>query len=205
MNWPSARSIRASPAFSTTKREPESFAAVSKSICPSASPSSKCSFAQFDSARSPHLALEPVRMLVRPHRHIVERHVRDHRQRIVQRLRRRPLLRLGRAHRFLERRHLRHQRRPRAHVLLRLGLADLLRRRVAAGLRLLQLADRGAARLVERDQPLRRRLRAAVLQRAIQRFGFSRIQRMSSMLRRPAFVSADQSAARVSKCERLAK
>ena len=33
MNWPSARSMRASPLFSTTKRAPESFAAVSKSIC----------------------------------------------------------------------------------------------------------------------------------------------------------------------------
>ena len=44
MNWPSARSSRASWPFSTTKREPDSFAAVSKSIRPSASPISKCSF-----------------------------------------------------------------------------------------------------------------------------------------------------------------
>src|SRR5215212_7154764 len=44
MNWPSARSRRASCPFSTTKREPESFAAVSKSIRRIASPSSKCSF-----------------------------------------------------------------------------------------------------------------------------------------------------------------
>jgi hypothetical protein len=43
MNWPIARLRRATPEFSTTKREPESFAAVSKSIWPSASPSSKCS------------------------------------------------------------------------------------------------------------------------------------------------------------------
>ena len=44
MNWPSARSRRARPADRTVKREPESFAARSKSIWPSASPSSKCSF-----------------------------------------------------------------------------------------------------------------------------------------------------------------
>ena len=46
MNWPSARSSRASPPFSTTKREPDSFAAVSKSIMPRASPISKCCFAR---------------------------------------------------------------------------------------------------------------------------------------------------------------
>ncbi len=44
MNWPIARSIRASPLFSTTKREPEILAAASKSIMLSASPVSKCSF-----------------------------------------------------------------------------------------------------------------------------------------------------------------
>ena len=36
--------MRASPPFSTTKRAPDNFAAVSKSIIPSASPSSKCCF-----------------------------------------------------------------------------------------------------------------------------------------------------------------
>ena len=44
MNCMSARSSRASAPFSTTKRAPESFAAASKSIRPSASPISKCSF-----------------------------------------------------------------------------------------------------------------------------------------------------------------
>src|SRR5207253_2662984 len=38
MNCPSARSIRARPPFSTVNREPDSFAARSKSIMPSASP-----------------------------------------------------------------------------------------------------------------------------------------------------------------------
>ena len=47
MNWPSARSSRASWPFSTVKRAPDSFAARSKSIRPSASPISKCSFTQF--------------------------------------------------------------------------------------------------------------------------------------------------------------
>ena len=45
MNWPSARSSRASPLFSTTKREPDILAAVSKSIMPRSSPISKCCFA----------------------------------------------------------------------------------------------------------------------------------------------------------------
>ena len=44
MKEASARSSRASAPVSTTKRAPDSFAARSKSIIPSASPSSKCSF-----------------------------------------------------------------------------------------------------------------------------------------------------------------
>ena len=44
MNWPSARSSRASGPRSTTKRAPAIFAAAAKSIMPSASPSSKCCF-----------------------------------------------------------------------------------------------------------------------------------------------------------------
>ena len=44
MNCSSARSSRASAPLSTTKRAPDSFAAASKSISPSASPMSKCSF-----------------------------------------------------------------------------------------------------------------------------------------------------------------
>ena len=42
MKAPSARSSRASAPFSTTKRAPEIFAAVAKSISPSRSPISKC-------------------------------------------------------------------------------------------------------------------------------------------------------------------
>src|SRR5579863_7908080 len=44
MNWPSARSRRASAPRRTTKRAPAILAAVAKSIMPSASPSSKCCF-----------------------------------------------------------------------------------------------------------------------------------------------------------------
>ena len=43
MNWPSARSIRASPPCRMVKRLPDMRAAGSNSICPSASPNSKCS------------------------------------------------------------------------------------------------------------------------------------------------------------------
>ena len=48
MNWPSARSSRASWPLSTVKRLPESFAARSKSIMPSVSPISKCSRVQLE-------------------------------------------------------------------------------------------------------------------------------------------------------------
>ena len=44
MNWPSARSIRASGPRRMVNRAPAIFAAVAKSIMPSASPSSKCCF-----------------------------------------------------------------------------------------------------------------------------------------------------------------
>src|SRR5271166_937950 len=44
MNCSSARESRASAPFSTTKRAPDSFAAASKSMRPSAAPISKCSF-----------------------------------------------------------------------------------------------------------------------------------------------------------------
>ncbi len=46
--------MRASCPFSTTKRAPESFAAVSKSISPSASPSWKCSMAWWTGGFLPH-------------------------------------------------------------------------------------------------------------------------------------------------------
>ncbi len=44
MNWPSARSMRASGPRRTVNRAPASLAAVAKSIIPSASPRSKCCF-----------------------------------------------------------------------------------------------------------------------------------------------------------------
>ena len=86
-------------------------------------------------------------------------------QRIVQRLGRRPLLLLGRLDRILQRRDLGHQRLRARLVLLRLGLADLLRRGVAAGLRLLQLSAIAARRASSSAiSSLRRRLRPALPQ-----------------------------------------
>src|SRR5262249_58445388 len=48
---------------------------------------------------------------------------------------------------------------------------DLLRRRVAARLRLLGLGDGGAAALVEREQALRLRRQAAARERLVERVG----------------------------------
>ena len=153
MNWPSARSIRASPFFSTTKREPESFAAVSKSIWPSASPSSKCSFAQFTRRGSPHFRTSTLAVSSGPTGTSSSGTFGMIASASSSAFVRRPLLLLGRLHRVLQRRDLGHQRlRPRL-VLLRLRLPDLLRGGVAARLHLLQLRDRRPPRLVERDQP----------------------------------------------------
>ena len=69
-------------------------------------------------------------------------------------------------HALLQLRHLGHQRvRPRL-VLLRLRLADLLRQRVAALLRLLRCRDGAPALLVERDE-LRRHRREPALREAV--------------------------------------
>ena len=71
MNWPSARSSRASGPRSTTKRAPAIFAAAAKSIMPSASPSSKCCFGwKAEIARLAMLLQHDVGGLVRAVGHI---------------------------------------------------------------------------------------------------------------------------------------
>ena len=121
MNWPSARSSRASPPLSTTKREPDSFAAVSKSIRPSASPISKCClalsrFRGVAEAVALHVAVSRRRRPARPS----FGHVRDGGESLVQSLsRRRAPPPPARGIAFLQPRDLGHQLlRPRL-VLLR--------------------------------------------------------------------------------------
>ena len=72
MNWPSARSSRASAPRRTVKRAPASLAAAAKSISPSASPSSKCWLAARSRGRggSPQLLQHDVGALVGAVRHV---------------------------------------------------------------------------------------------------------------------------------------
>ena len=91
-------------------------------------------------------------------RHFGERQVRDRRQNLVQLLLGRLRLGLQRRQRHLQLIDLGHQLLRRGLVLLRLGRADLLRRRVPPRLRLLGLQDRGAAALVDGEQIRRRKL-----------------------------------------------
>ena len=143
MNWPSARSSRASCPLSTTKRAPESLAAVSKSICPAPRRARSAPSALFDGrASSPQSRYSTLACSSAPDRHVVERHVGDHRQRVVQRLvAALPFASASRAGTSLSSRDFGHQLRGRRLVLLRLGLADLLGGRVAPRLRLLERQD----------------------------------------------------------------
>ncbi len=86
MKAPSARSSRASAPFSTTKRAPEIFAAVAKSISPSASPISKCCLrlVKLELRRRADLAHLLVVLLVLAERHVVERQVGNDGERIAQ-------------------------------------------------------------------------------------------------------------------------
>ena len=157
MNAPSARSSRASAPFSTTKRAPEIFAAVSKSIRPSASPISKCCLRLEveTSAASPTLRTSLLSFSSLPTGTSSSGRLgmTASASRSALSTSRSLLLALG--EHLLQRRHLGHQLRPPGLVLRRLGLADLLRGRVAARLRLLQLASRarGAPRRARSARP----------------------------------------------------
>ncbi len=88
-------------------------------------------------------------LLVRPNRHVICRHIGNSREHIAQLLIKPFLGSLALLDRAFECGDLIHQPLGGSFVLARLGLADLLRRRVAAGLRLLQFLNRGAALLVQ--------------------------------------------------------
>ena len=187
MNWPSARSSRASWPFSTVKREPDNFAARSKSIMPSASPISKCSFTQF--GRVGHLAdladLDIV-VLVLADRHIVERHVGDDGQFRFHSAVDLALARLARPKERLDLGDLALQPFGQRHVAGAHGVADLLRGGVAALLLRLQFAQMSAAILIQLQDGADGRPSGvfrirALDQRLTSASGFSRIHLISSM------------------------
>ena len=112
-----------------------------------------------------------VAVLVLAVRHFGERQVRDRRQTVfssssaafasASKCRQRHLQLVDLGHQLLRR----------GLVLLRLGCADLLRRRVPARLGLLGLQDRGAAALVDGEQPVRLGREAAPRQAAVELVG----------------------------------
>ncbi len=78
MNCDNARSSRASAPLSTTKRAPDIFAAVSKSIRPSCSPISKCSFGSKENfGFSPTAAKFGIVVLILAERNFQQRRVGD--------------------------------------------------------------------------------------------------------------------------------
>ena len=169
MNWPSARSRRASPPFRTTKREPESFAAVSKSIRPRASPISKCCLAPAGCADCRSGGARRCRSRRRrpapPPSGVFGMAASASCERLARR--RAPPARASAPLSF-SRRDLGHQLlRPRL-VLLGLGLADLLGEGVAALQGGLQGGDRRLAPVVEGDQVRGQRLHAPVPQALVE-------------------------------------
>jgi hypothetical protein len=123
---------------------------------------------EVERARAPQLAHLDVGGFVRPHRHVVGRHIGDGGQRLVQLV----IDLLGRGfglrHPLLDPRDLAHQRLGARLVLRLLGLADLLRRRVAPLLQALQFRDQPPALLVERHEALGLRLQPTALERPVE-------------------------------------
>ena len=107
---------------------------------------------EVDAARLADLAHLDIVVLVLADRHVVERHVGDHRQRVVERLVETTLLGLGALDEALDLADLGLQPLGQRHVLVAHRIADLLRGGVAAFLCLLQVDEMLAARLVPGDQ-----------------------------------------------------
>ncbi len=110
-------------------------------------------------------------VLVLAVRDVLERQVRDFSQRRLERGARLALGRLQLRHGRLQARDLGAEVLGRDNVLARHRRADLLRGGVAPLLRPLQFGDRGAAALVERDQPVGAGRQAAPRQPFVERFG----------------------------------
>ena len=158
MNCSSARSSRASAPFNTTKRAPDSFAAASKSMSPSASPISKCSFGVKPSGKlggAPMASKLDIVVFVLAVGRVVEWQVWDRRQLQFQRCRRLPLRRLQFRHGGLKARDLGPVVFGRDRVLARHRQSDLLGRGVSPLLRGLKRQDRRPALFIERNQQFR--------------------------------------------------
>ena len=97
-------------------------------------------------------AMLDIAVLVGAVRHVVERQVGDLREFLIEFVAKFFLLGLQRRQRDFKLVHLGHQLLRRGLVLFLLGLADFLRRGITPRLRLLELGDRRAALLVERQQ-----------------------------------------------------
>ena len=108
-------------------------------------------------------------MFVGADRHIVEGNIRDHGERVVEGLVSLADIFFQGLHDRLEIGDLGHQPLRRLLVLLPLRLADLLRSGIATGLHVLELADGGAARLVECNQFCGLRTGAPFFERLVER------------------------------------
>ena len=170
MNWPSARSSRASGPRSTTKRAPAIFAAVAKSIMPSASPSSKCCLRlEAEIARLAVLLQHHVGGFVRTVGHVGIEHVRQAFEDAADRVVQRGSALLLAFHLAAQRRRLGFQRgRVGAGTL---ALTHLAGQRVATRLLLLQRGQHGAPFGVLREDLRRRRCKPAPGQRGVEASG----------------------------------
>src|SRR6266568_2836622 len=101
---------------------------------------------------------------------IIERQVRNFRERVIERGNGLPLLFLPGLDCRLQPRDLRDERGRARLVLLGLGLADLFRGGVAPGQRAFELGDRGAAPFIERNERAGRRGMAATGEPAVEFF-----------------------------------
>ena len=185
MNCSSARDSRASAPFRTTNRAPDSFAAASKSIRPSASPISKCSFGVKPSGKSggaPWRRTSTLSFSSLPSGTSSNGRLGISAQRFLERRVRLALGRLEIGHGRLQARDLGLEVFGRLRVLARHRRADLLRCGVAPLLGALQVEDRGASALVERDQRFGARRQAAPRRaHASKAWGLSRMARISCM------------------------
>ena len=190
MKWPSARSSRARAPRSSTKRAPDIFAAVAKSISPSASPREWCSWALFIRLGSPWRRISTLSDSSAPSGTPVIGGVGQAAEQHLQRLGGDALFLLEDRHALLDLGDLVDQRLGPSAALF-LDAADLLGRLIAAALQLLQLG----LRLAAGSHPASGWRRPAAPGRAApwpgsKASGASRIARISCMSRLPAAIRA---------------
>ena len=124
---------------------------------------------EIEGRRLPDRAHELVVVLVRPHGHVIERHIGDRSQLGLDGSIHLPFRLLAGLNELLEFSHFRHKLLGGVLVLRCLGLADLLGGRIAARLGLLQAGQMTAARIVHFNQFGRRRLETTAPQSLVER------------------------------------